>query len=62
MLRATLQHYDQQTAEQHDTVETLRDNTYVDNLMKNGDALDELEKFKREVSDILKNAKIPIYK
>ena len=63
MLGATLQHhYDQQPAELHETVETLRENTYVDNLMKSGDTAEELEKFKREASDILENAKFPIHK
>ena len=63
MLAAPLQHhYDQQLAKLHETVETLRENTYVDNLIKSGDTVEELEKFKREASDILENAKFPIHK
>ena len=63
MLGATLQHhYDQQPTELHKTVETLRENTYVDNLMNSGDTVEEIEKFKREASDILENAKFPIHK
>ena len=40
----------------------MRESTYVNNLMKSGDTVKELEKFKREGSDILENAKFPIHK
>ena len=63
MLGATLQyHYDQQPVELQETVQELRENTYVDNLMKSGENVDELEKFKREATDILETAKFPIHK
>lgn len=62
-LGATLQyHYDQQPAELVETVNALRKNTYVDNLMKTGSSVEELENFKREASSILESAKFPVGK
>ena len=63
MLGATLQyHCEQQPPELEETVEALRENTYVDNLMKIGSNIEELHNFKREASDILESAKFPIHK
>ena len=63
MLGATLQyHYDQQPSIFQDTVATLRENTYVDNLMKGGCDEEELERFKREATEILESAKFPVHK
>lgn len=63
LLGATLNyHYEQQGEEFKDTVQALRENTYVDNLMKAGDEEEELEKFKREATSILESAKSPVLK
>ena len=63
ILGATLQyHYDQQPEELSDTVQTLRDNTYVDNFMKTGSEIEEISKFKSEATEILESAKFPLYK
>ena len=63
LLGATLQyHYEQQPTELEETVEALKEDTYVDNLMKTSDNVEELENFKREASDILESAKFPIHK
>ena len=60
---ATLQyHYDQQPEELSETVQTLRDNTYVDNLMKTGSEIEEMSKFKSEATEILGSAKFPVHK
>ena len=60
---ATLQyHYDQQPEELSETVQTLRDNTYVDNLMKTGSEIEEMSKFKSEATEILRSAKFPVHK
>ena len=54
ILGATLQHhYDREPEELGETVQTLRDNTYVDNLMKTGQGLGEMERFKSEATQIL---------
>jgi len=63
LLGATLNyHYEQQGEEFEGTVQALRENTYVDNLMKTGDEEEELAKFKREASSVLESAKFPVYK
>ena len=63
ILGATLQyHYDQQLEELSETVQTLRDNTYVDNLMKTGTKIEEMSKFKSEATEILESAKFPVHK
>ena len=63
ILDATLQyHYDQQPEELSDTVQTLRDNTYVDNLMKTRSEIEEIRQFKNEATEILENAKFPVHK
>jgi len=60
---ATLQHhYDQQPEGVGETVQTLRDNTYVDNLMKTGQGSDEMERFKSEATQILEQARFPVHK
>ena len=62
LLGATLSyHYDQQPDEFNDTVQMLKENTYVDNLMKTGENV-ELENFKRETTSILESAKFPVHK
>ena len=63
LLGATLNyHYDQQGEEFQETVQALRQNTYVDNLMLTGEEVEELEKFKREATNILASAKFPVHK
>ena len=63
LLGATLQyHYDKQPAELTATVESLRENTYVDNLMKTGSDVEELQVFKQEATNVLKEAKFPVHK
>eukprot|EP00794_Sanderia_malayensis_P005871 gene5871-6564_t len=65
MLGATLNHhYDQyrELYEYTETVKMLRENTYVDNLMCTGWELDKLEKFKRDSTAILHDAKFPVHK
>ncbi|XP_028390705.1 uncharacterized protein LOC114515614 [Dendronephthya gigantea] len=63
MLGATLQHhFDLQREEYGNTVESLKENTYVDNLMKTGRDVPELENFKREATIILEDARFPVHK
>ena len=63
ILGATLQyHYHQQPEELSETVQTLRDNTYVDNLMKTGSEIEEMSKFKSEATEILGRALFPVHK
>ena len=63
MLGATLQHhFNLQPEEYENTVESLIENTYVDNLMKTGSDITELEDFKREATTILEDAKFPVHK
>ena len=63
ILDATLQyHYDQQPEEWSETVQRLRDNTYVDNLMKTGSEIEKMSKFKSEATEILESAKFPVHK
>jgi hypothetical protein len=63
MLGATMQyHLDQQPAEFKTTVEALRENTYVDNVMETGSDMLELEKFKQEGTEILDSGMFPMHK
>ena len=63
MLGATVQHHlDHQSIDFEDTVQALKDNTYVDNIMQIGSDSSELEKFKSEATEILESAKLPIHK
>ena len=63
LLGATLNyHYDQLPDKFNDTVQMLKENTYVDNLMKTGKNVEELENFKREATGILESAKFPVHK
>ena len=63
LLGATLNyHYDQQGEAFQETVQALRQNTYVDNLMQTGEGVKELEKFKREATSTLESAKFPGHK
>ena len=63
ILGATLRHHlDQQPEEFAETVEELRSNTYVDNLMKTGGQVEEMEKFKEETTHILEDAKFTVHK
>ena len=61
---ATLQHhYNSQPGEKYgDTLLTLKENTYVNNLMKTGDGFDELSKFKHEATEIMEDGKFPVHK
>ena len=45
-----------------DTLLTLKENTYVDNLMKTRDDVDELSKFKHEATEIMEDGKFPVHK
>ena len=63
MLGATLQHhFNLQPEEYQNTIESLKENTYVDNLMKTGSDIADLEDFKREATEILEDAKFPVHK
>ena len=63
MLGATLQHHFSQQSEQFaSTVESLKDNTYVDNLMKSAEDVSELEDFKQQPKMILEDAKFLVHK
>lgn len=55
-------HYDQHEEEFKDTTETLRENTYVDNLMKTGLRSEELKQFKKEATEILEKTRFPVHK
>ena len=63
ILGATLRyHIDQQPEDFAETVEELRTNTYVDNLMKTGGQIEEMRKFKEETTYILEDAKFKVHK
>ena len=63
MLAATLQHhYDHQPDELLETVKALRENTYVNNLMKTGCDVEDLNKFKDKATQILDSAKFQVHK
>ena len=63
MLGATIQHHlDQQPVELENTVQALKENTYVDNVMQTGSDLLELKKFKQEATDVLECGKFPLHK
>ena len=63
VLGATLQHHlGNQPPENQDTVNALKKNTYVDNLMYGGEDLSSLVKFKDESSRILESGKFPVHK
>jgi hypothetical protein len=56
-------HYDNQPQEKHtDTLLTLKENTYVDNLMKTGDSVEELKEFKHEATTIMEEGRFPVHK
>ncbi|CAB4041104.1 Hypothetical predicted protein, partial [Paramuricea clavata] len=59
VLGATFQHHlGNQPSENQDTVDALKKNTYVDNLMNGGEDLSGLVKFKDESRRILESGKI----
>ena len=63
MLGATLQHhFNEQPPELEDTVQALKENTNVDNLMKTGSGMEELKEFKREATEVLEGARFPVHK
>ena len=63
VLGATLLHHlGNQPPEYQDTVDVLKKNTYVDNLMYGGEDLSSLVKFKDESSRILESDKFPVHK
>ena len=63
LLGATLNyHYDQQGEDFQETVQTLKENTHVDNVMKTGKEEQELKKFKIEATSILESARFPVHK
>ena len=62
MLGATLQHhFNQQSLAYEQTIESLGEKTYVDNL-KTGSGVRELSRFKEEATEILESAKCPVHK
>ena len=62
-LGATLNyHYDQQGEEFQETIQALKENTYLDKLMKTGEEEQELKKFKIEATSILESARFPVHK
>ena len=64
LLGGTLQyHYNSPAAEKYsDTLEALKENTYVDNLMKTGESVEELKEFKDEATIIMEEGKFPVHK
>ena len=63
LLGATLgYHLEKQPTRFEETVTALKENTYVDNIMKTGSDTDDLRKFKEESSIIVEDAKFPIHK
>jgi len=63
ILQATLHyHYIQQPEEVRETVQTLRLNTYEDNLIKTGQRIQEMDRFKSEATQILKEEWFPVHK
>ena len=63
MLGATLEHhYDQQSDAVSETVNILRENTYVDNLMMTGTQVEDLQKFKTEAIEVLESGNFPVHK
>ena len=63
LLDATLNyHYDQQGKDFQETVQALKENTHVDNVMKTGQEEQELKKFKIEATSILESARFPVLK
>ena len=63
MLGATINyHLDQQPVALESTVQALRENTYVDNLMQVSNDVEELCKFKEEATHIFKSALFPVHK
>ena len=62
MLGTTMQfHLDHQPEKVEDTVQALKENTYVDNIMQICSDVSELEKFKVEATEILESAKLPLH-
>ena len=63
MLGATLQHhFDLQNTSLEETVKSLKEDTYVDNLMKTAADVEELKRFKREATTVMESAKFPVHK
>ena len=63
MLGATIEHHlDQQPAEFESTVNELRENTYVDNVMTTRSDCAELVKFRQEATKILEGGMFPLHK
>lgn len=63
VLGATLQHHlENQPPEFESTVDALKKNTYVDNLMHGAEEIESLAKYKEQSCDILESAKFPVHK
>ena len=63
LLGATLNyHYDQQGEDFQETIQALKENTHVDNVMKTGEEEQELKKFKIEATSILESERFPVHK
>lgn len=63
MLGATLNyHYDKQREEFQETIQALRENTYLDNMMKTEEKEVELEEFKKQASSILESERFFVLK
>ena len=64
MLGGTLQHHYEQFDDKElvHTLEMLKVNTYVDNLMCTGASVEDLEKFKTQATGILEDGKFTTHK
>ena len=63
VLGATLlYHYNQQPNSYEDSLESLKKNTYVDNLMKPGGNIQKHNQVKIEATEILEPGKFPVHK
>ena len=62
MLGATVNnHLDHQPITLESTIEVLRENTHVDNLIQTGSDIEELKKFKEEATQIFESAEFPVH-
>ena len=63
MLGATVQDpLNKKTGEYESIVDALRENTYVDNVMKTGDNLTELDRLKQEATKMFQSSMFPLHK
>ena len=63
VLGATLQHHlENQPSEFEGTVDALKRDTNVDNVMYGAEEIESLEKYKEQSCDILESSKFPVHK